>query len=905
MKLNAILALALLEAVLFCQTTAQVVKGKITDRSGVPVQYATVYVMEHKLGTIANTKGDYELKLPEGNCMVMYQSLGYEPRIINISLSEGEIIVRNIELAEQLYEIPEVSISASGEDPAYAIMRKAIGLAPYHLNQINYYKANVYLKGNLVINKIPAIIKKQISAEYSKNEVTLSAGGKAGKGEAIIREGDSYLMESVNEIEFTAPDQYVQRVISFNSTFPDGNEKISPMDYIKASFYQPVLADMAISPLSPQAFSHYRFKYTGTSLQGEYVINKIEVIPRRKSQQLFSGTIFIIEDLWCLQSVDLTNENLAGTIRIRELCIPVEEEVWMPVSHTIGFNLRMLGIRADAGYGSSVKYLDVKKNTGLQKPGDYFISQNAISGVPDTTTVSVTQQKIENILGKEELTNRDMIRLTKLMKKESEKSVDDSVRKSLEIKEKTTHIIEKGAGNRDSAYWAEIRPIPLSETEIRSLEIHDSIKNQSVIRREMAGDTTQQGKPLKRPGFRQTVSNLLTGHTWRAGNLGFTYGGMADPEKISFNPVDGLVYGNEFRISTTFNNGNTLALYPDIRYAFSREKLIWRANASFTPGGLKEHQIYIRTGMTSRDLSSASSVDPYINSLTSLLMKRNYLKLYESHFITAGFRSEITNGLVIEISGTFDKREMLENSTDFSFIKSEREYDRNIPQNKFLDPEIFPLYTLANHRHYNATTVIRFTPFQKYSISNGRKINRGSEWPTFRFTWKHGVNRYPGDAVKYRNFDMFSLEASGKRETGAFSEFSWKAGTGTFADPSHISWIDFFHFNTQPLLVLLSDYNDAFMLPGFYSLATPEFYGEVHLKYTTPYLLLKYLPFLSNTLIRENITVSYLGSRYNSSYTEVGYTLSEIFLVGEAGIFTGFDNIRFNSIGAKIIIPIR
>jgi len=27
--------------------------------------------------------------------------------------------------------------------------------------------------------------------------------------------------------------------------------------------------------------------------------------------------------------------------------------------------------------------------------------------------------------------------------------------------------------------------------------------------------------------------------------------------------------------------------------------------------------------------------------------------------------------------------------------------------------------------------------------------------------------------------------------------------------------------------------------------------------------------------------------------------------VGEAGIFTGFDNIRFNSIGAKIIIPIR
>ena len=105
------------------------------------------------------------------------------------------------------------------------------------------------------------------------------------------------------------------------------------MDYIQASFYQPILAEMAISPLSPQAFSYYNFKYIGTTFQGKYTINKIEVIPKHKSQQLFAGTIFIIEDLWCLHSVDLTNENLVGKIRVRELYIPVQEEIWMPVSH--------------------------------------------------------------------------------------------------------------------------------------------------------------------------------------------------------------------------------------------------------------------------------------------------------------------------------------------------------------------------------------------------------------------------------------------------------------------------------------------------------------------------------------------------------------------------------------------
>jgi len=62
----------------------------------------------------------------------------------------------------QYYEIPEVRISPSNEDPAYIIMRKAIGLAPYYLNNVSYYKAEVYLKGNLVINKIPKLLQKSM-----------------------------------------------------------------------------------------------------------------------------------------------------------------------------------------------------------------------------------------------------------------------------------------------------------------------------------------------------------------------------------------------------------------------------------------------------------------------------------------------------------------------------------------------------------------------------------------------------------------------------------------------------------------------------------------------------------------------------------------------------------------------
>ena len=241
-------------------------------------------------------------------------------------------------------------------------MRKAIGLAPYYLNNISHYKADVYLKGNLVINKIPRLIKK-----------SMETGGEEGirliwRAIQTIKEGDVYLMESYNEIEFTAPDKYIQKVISFNSTFPEEGNEISPMEYISASFYQPVIADMAISPLSPNAFSHYNFKYLGASPQGNFTINKIQVIPKRKSQQLLEGTIYIIDDLWCLQSVDLTNENLAGKIRVQQLYIPVQDEIWMPVSHKFEINIGIMGFKADAGYAVSVKYDDVKPNLALQKP---------------------------------------------------------------------------------------------------------------------------------------------------------------------------------------------------------------------------------------------------------------------------------------------------------------------------------------------------------------------------------------------------------------------------------------------------------------------------------------------------------------------------------------------------------
>jgi hypothetical protein len=869
---------------------SQILQGKITNQYGEPIPYATVYIEEIRQGTLANTKGDYSIKLSPGKYAFTFQSMGYEPVYETIVLS-NEIVTRNVILPVQYYQIPEVRITASGEDPAYIIMRKVIGMAPYYLNNISYYKAEVYLKGNLVVNNIPRLLERSMERQAKKGE------------EIPFREGDIYFMESYNEIEFTAPDKYHQRVVSINSTFPEQGNEISPMEFIQASFYEPQIADMAISPLSPSAFSHYNFKYTGLSMQGEFAINKIQVTPKRKSQQLFEGTIYIIEDLWCLHSVDLVNENIAGRIRVKQLYVPVSDGIWMPVSHNFEVSVDIMKIRADASYGSSVKYLEVRPNKNLKRP-ETIATNTAINrtAVPDSLPVTKTEEQINKILSKNELTNRDMVRLSKLMEKKAENSQSDTLKKSLEIVDKTVQEVVKEANKKDSSYWAQIRPIPLSEIEKKSIRVSDSLKASSEIRK-ISRDTAfvQETQEKKNNKALNTLRHIATGYTWRdtTGNA-LRFGGLLNLKSFSFNTVDGFVYGLDFGYSKNWKR-QSLRIDPELKWAFSRQQLIWRINSfyRFNSGNFK--QIYIRTGQASADFNTGGGINLFLNTDLSLLFRRNYLKLYESGYFTLGYMADITTGLNFDISATYEDRGMLENHTDFSLFKSSREYTDNVPVNPFLAPGSSPLYAVRDMRHARLTATVNFTPFMKYRVAGKRKIPMGSDWPSFALTWMHGINEFAELADPVKHYDMLRFEVHRRTELGAFSEFRWRVRTGGFLDKKYITFYDFYHVNTQPLPLLLNNYEDAFRLPAFYSMSTPEFYVQAHTRLTTPYLLIKFLPFLSNTLIRENLSLSYMGFS-DGHYTELGYAVSEIFLVGEVGVYVGFKGFGFESAGVSLVL---
>lgn len=878
---------------------AQSLSGTITDTKGVPMPSASVYITELRQGTTSNNEGYYEITLPPGNYTVNYQFLGYVAVTRHFTFS-GENIAADITLAEQLFEIPAVRVSASGRDPADYIMRKAIGMAPFHLNQVRMYRAEVYMRGGGTVDKIPELLKRRMKLEANNGE---------------FREGKYYFSESVSIITFNAPDKYVNRVISSNSSEQLSQGQASPMDYIEASFYQPVLAEVAISPLAPNAFSHYTFTFLGSSSQGDYVIDKIRVTPRRKSQQLFTGTIYIVEDLWAIHSIDLTNDNMAGKIRVRQLYTPVEAGIWMPVSHEFNVDISLMGVKARAAYTSAVKYLEVEPDRSLPRPPSYTLAAEPDPvGVAEAEAKSPTQREIETILQKDDLTARDMSRLARLNEKNAKQTRE---KPPLEIEDNTTVIIEEDATKRDSAWWAEARPIPLTREESASLSTVPAAGRQlarwdtttiSITigagpRPGQDSITGQDSLRKKNSPAARFLKDLTGGRNWQLSeNTSINFDGLADLKSFSFNSVDGFVAGTGFTLSVKSGEAGRFTLAPSARYAFSREQLMWNVTANMLYDPKHAGNFFLRAGSQSDEYSQAG-VNPLINTVASLFFRDNMMRLYSSRYIIAGHRSDLANGLNLSVSGMYEERSPLENNTDFSFFRRERPWHDNLPDNAWVTGGIdgYAPESSFGHSHLSSTTLLTWTPRQRYRISRGAKIPAGSDWPTFAITWKHGYNF--NDTVS-GSYDMLMGEVSRTARFGALNEFRWRIRGGGFINSYNVRLQDMHYFNTQSSPVLLNNYEDAFYLAPVYSMAARTGFAEMHARYTTPTLLLKRLPGLSRTLMRENIGLSAAWTPEAGYYWEAGYSLSEVFLIANVGVWTGFRGTSFESAGIRVGIRI-
>jgi hypothetical protein len=861
---------------------SQGLKGRLTDAKNNPVPFAAVYDETTYAGTTSNADGYYDLKLEPGNHSMVFKAMGYYLVRKQITAS-NQWITLNILLNEQVVALKEVIITPGKEDPAYAIMRKTIGLAPYHLNQVKEYKADVYLRGTAHIIKIPKFIAKHTSVNGKTNS---------------LKSGDVFLEESINQVQFHAPDKYEQKVISFQSTFPGDNKSVNPMQIINSSLYQPEIEDI-ISPLASNAFSFYTYRYEGFFEEGEHVIFKIKVTPKRNSQQLMKGYIYIVDKLWCLHSADVSVQMFFGTLNYKTIFSPIKGNAWLPISYQFYVDAAIMGIKANYKYSSSMKFqqvvLNEKNMISPVRTNEPRLSQDVPVKSKTEAKRIKNQQEIEALLTKEELSNRDMMKMATLM---ARKVNEDSAKtKSLEIKDdddKVTVTTEKDALNKDTSYWNSMRPIPLTAVE----KLIPGVKDSSIIIEKDSLAVNDSAKTKKASGKWNKITGFITtgaGFWAFDSTLHIKYEGLIGLKKFDFNTVDGFIYRQTFRLEQKIDSLHQLSIVPGVAYAFSRQRVMWRTDINYDYSPLRGGNIHFHIGSESADYNDESGINSTTNSIASLFFRRNYLKLYQQNQAYITNKIDLANGLNLSATLGYRTARQLANHSDYSFFyRNERDYSPNIPAES---PEIMVRNMYNEEAYWDVQ--LEYTPQYYYKIWGGRKHYQQSKYPTLFIRNKMAI---PGIISSTADYDLLEIGLKQHKEWGMMHAFSWNIKGGFFLNRNHVFVMDDKYFNNQHLPLLLGNTGDAFRLVPFYRNATNHNFAEAHIKFTTPYLLIKYLPFLSNKLWCENLHLNYLTTSQHQDYWEVGYSVSQIYLVGSIGVYAGFKGTSYQSYGVQVAI---
>ena len=150
------------------------------------------------------------------------------------------------------------------------------------------------------------------------------------------------------------------------------------------------------------------------------------------------------------------------------------------------------------------------------------------------------------------------------------------------------------------------------------------------------------------------------------------------------------------------------------------------------------------------------------------------------------------------------------------------------------------------------------------------------------------------------DFDFIETGISDSHDLGMFSDFSWSVSAGTFLSGKNIHFGDFKHFNVQEIPVLLERPRHSFMLLEYYMQSTTEWFTEAHIKYNTPFLLIKLLPFFSQRLWQETLYGSYLYLPHFKNYIELGYGLSDVYFLADVGVFVGFEDWSYGRWGFQV-----
>ena len=564
-----------------------------------------------------------------------------------------------------------------------------------------------------------------------------------------------------------------------------------------------------ISPIANNAFNYYNYKLESTFFdENKNMINKIKVMAKRDSEPVFEGYIYIVEDSWAIYAIDF---DIKG-YRVKQEFVDV-----MTLKQNFSYN------NSNKIWAKNTQSLEITAGAfGIKFNGKYnYVYSNY-------------------------------------------KFVDDFAPKTF-----TNEItrIEINANKKDSLFWNSNRPIPLTLEESTDYVRKDSIYKVRNSQKYLDSIDAKENK------FK--LLKLLTGYTYKNSTKknSLSYEGLLNIGSLSFNTVQGYNFDSGFRY-TNWKNQESEGIYTSIstkfNYGFAEDRL--RVTGQFIHRFNNQNYatLYMTGGSSAKQFNPSEPISKAINTISSLIFKNNFMKLYNLESAAIGYSQDIANGVNLNGKIEYQQRKPLFNNTDFSLFNKDDLYTSNNP----LAPNDFTSPGFEKHHLTKINLLAKINFGNKYSSRPDGKFNiRNEKYPTLYLGYEKAV---AANEKRYE-FDHFNTRLTYDLTLGNKGVLGLNLKAGKFLNADNIAFIDYKHFNGNQTHIGQSErYLNVFNLLPYYSNSTNDSYFEAHTEYNDKGYVMNKIPLLNKLKSTLILGAHALSTPNATPYTEITVGLDNL-----------------------------
>jgi ribosomal protein L19 len=858
-----------------CNVYTQGVRGKISDEAGNPLSFATIFVAQTGSGAISNAQGTYEIRLAPGRYELSYQFLGYHTILRSVEIQEQQWLDLDIRMETQPIELKMSGINLGDEDPAYTVMRKAIAKAAWHRQQLDRYSAEVYIKGSGRLINAPFLVRKSIKKEGIDSTLAFTS-------------------ESISQIEYQRPNTFTEKVIAVRSQGDDFST--SPMPFINSSFYENTVSN-ALSPLSPKAFAHYRFKLESFFMDRQYGINKIKVTPRNPGENLFDGYLFIIEDSWSIYSVQLGTFQSGFRFDIEQIFSPIQDLAWLPVSQKYEISGKIMGFSIAFNYLATLSKYQISLNPDLPAEAIRVIDEKVEKEIAEELRQELRKipsdlSPQEKLASGQELTRKELRKILNEYEKAEQQELETP-----EITINTSTSVDSQAYKKDSLYWELIRPVPLSEQELKGYRFIDSVviaekKEQAEKQESMGISVSEDGESIQignaKGGFQ--AHHLLLGGSYPIGKTQrLTLGGPL--LRTYFNPVEGFNITDSIGYQIK-EQENTFGASVRGRYAFARNRFspVGRIYFSTAKKPLNTTAWEIQGGRFIFQFNERQPIGEWLNTYQALFRELNFIRWYEKDFARFDLKKVIGGNYTFNTGFEWAHRSHLANRTTQTWFPDDNNsYASNDPNAEEL---ILPLPTREKAAIFRLGITAR--PWQKYQLRNGKKTPLEGSSPTLSLSYRKGIE---GLWESHVNYDYLEAGFHNYFRTGAYGTLDVRVEAGIFLNKASVGFADYRHFMGNQIAAITADPTMSYRLLDYYVYSTRDKFASIFAHQHFRKLLLTRITPVWVAGLKENLFINYLSTPKATNYFEIGYGLENIFRFFRIEAAASFEGGKYKDAG--------